>query len=104
MYYTSDATLQGTLFNFSVIGGLLIAVDTLGFMGELPAIPIEDHHVRKMHTSYFPKEFCSGKHNSVQHKHDPGPSGDLHLLQHHLCCGPRGGPGHVRDKHGWSVL
>ena len=38
--------LQGTLFNFLVIGGLLISIDSLGFMGELPAIPIEDHHVR----------------------------------------------------------
>ena len=103
-FITSDPTLQGTLFNFSVIGGLLIAIDTLGFMGELPAIPIEDHNVRKMHTSCFPKDLCAGKHNSVQHKHDPDPGGNLHLLQHHLCCGPRGGAGHVRDKHGWSVL
>lgn len=101
---TSVDTLQGTLFNFLVIGGLLIAVDTLGFMGDLPAIPIEDHHVRKMPTSYFPKDLCSGQHNSLQHQHDPGPSGDIHLLQHRLCCGPRGGPGHVRDKHGSSVL
>ena len=38
--------LQGTLFNFLVIGGLLISVDSLGFMGELPAIPVEDHYVR----------------------------------------------------------
>ena len=45
-------TLQGTLFNFLVIGGLLISVDSLGFMGELPAIPVEDHHVRRKYTNH----------------------------------------------------
>ena len=31
---------QGTLFNFLVIGGLLIAVLELDFMGELPPQPV----------------------------------------------------------------
>lgn len=31
---------QGTLFNFLVIGGLLIAVDSLGGMGEMPPIEV----------------------------------------------------------------
>lgn len=40
------------MFNFLVIGGLLISVDSLGFMGELPAIPVEDHHVKRKYTNH----------------------------------------------------
>ena len=90
-------TLQGTLFNFLVIGGLLIAVDSLGFMGELPSIPIEDHNVKQGAQLLCHNVLLSGQHHGVQREHDPGPGRDLHLLQHHLCCGPGGGPGHVRD-------
>ena len=31
---------QGTLFNFLVLGGLLIAVDSLGGMGEIPPLEV----------------------------------------------------------------